>query len=415
MGRCHSTFGLKLTGLLLLLTIVSPVLLAFLAINIAQLEQLRGISRTDLYRLALSLAPFSGHIRWQTGAALARVGEAEAAATTLLPLLNERLNPRIAQTLLTALVDADRVTEALRVYQQLPSRTPIHPDTATRMLAAARSMHHDLGPNRTQWLFATAFRLDAESKESNSLVSQSGSESFWVTDLGRELLRALVGSTQRDSLPPDKGSGFVAVETIVAQTLGVSVNQLSLGPELVMNGDFARRDSQRGAPVGWSPSYMTNGKIWNVGLFVLSVRDEIAQVRGIYVESEASKEPARAGFWHLTPIHVEPDMPYVLSFLYRTNGMSPQPTLQASVWVTAEPFVLIQNDYPLPPTEGKWKRVVIIGWNQSGRGTTLQPLLRSFSVGVAEFAQISLRRIALSQVSRPVPTAVVIQDVDRQR
>jgi hypothetical protein len=413
MEKCRSMLGLKLTGLLLLLAIISPVLLAFLAINVAQLEQLRGVNRVDLYRLALSLAPFSRHIRWQTGAALARVGEAEAAATTLLPLLNEQLNSQIAQTLLTALVDADRLTEALQVYQQLPTRTTINPDTATRMLTAVRSMQHDLGSNRTQWLFATAFGLDFESKDSNSLVSQSGSESFWVTDLGFELFSALNGSTRRDFLPPAKRSESVAVETIVAQTLDVSVNELSLGPEQVVNGDFARWDSQRGAPVGWSPSYMTNGKIWNVGLFVLSVRDGIAQVRGVYIENEESKEPARAGFWHLTPIRVEPHTPYVLSFLYRTDDMPPQPTLQASVWVTAEPFVLIQNDYPLPSTEGKWKRVVIIGWNQSGRRTTIQLLLRSFSIGVAEFTQISLRKIVVPQFIHPAPTMVVIQNVDR--
>src|SRR5437868_4661779 len=66
--------------------LMAPDLYARLVFNRAQLARLHNEAQPALYERAVALAPGDDHVRWQAGAALADMGDADAAATVLLPL-----------------------------------------------------------------------------------------------------------------------------------------------------------------------------------------------------------------------------------------------------------------------------------------------------------------------------------------
>src|SRR5256885_9827058 len=91
------------------LILMAPDLYARLIFNQAQLARLHNQSPSALYERAVALAPADDHVRWQAGAGLANVGDADAAATILLPLAaRQPTNPTVAELLLASLIDASR-------------------------------------------------------------------------------------------------------------------------------------------------------------------------------------------------------------------------------------------------------------------------------------------------------------------
>jgi hypothetical protein len=83
----------------------------------------------------------------------------------------------------------------------------------------------------------------------------------------------------------------------------------------------------------------------------------------------------------------------VLSFYYRTKNLRRR---KAAVWVSGKPEVLFKHDRMLPPTDGGWRKFIIVGWTKKEGANKVKPLLRSWGVGEAEFDEMELREVILA-------------------
>lgn len=184
----------------------------------------------------------------------------------------------------------------------------------------------------------------------------------------------------------------------VAEMLQVQADQIKLSEEYVINGNFERNHILTNTPEYFGHSFMSDGTQWNRGYFVVGLDiDESThggftiRIDGITIESKPNYEPARAGIWYLTPITVKTNTPYLISLRYKTHGFNGQPG--AAIWLSYEPDVIWGNDMFLPPTDGEWVNVRIIGWNRLAHDSTIQPLLRSFTIGNVWFDDLSIRSL----------------------
>ncbi len=73
--------------------------------------------------------------------------------------------------------------------------------------------------------------------------------------------------------------------------------------------------------------------------------------------------------------------------------------------------VITGSDYSLPPTDGRWMQVVVVGWNLAHSDTFVRPLLRSFSEGTVWFDDLTIREIMTSAPLAPQPPIVRIGPV----
>jgi len=191
---------------------------------------------------------------------------------------------------------------------------------------------------------------------------------------------------------------------IVAELLGVPLEDVELGPNLVENGGF--EDWVDGRPEWWSWSAMFSREPFRPANFaggaegLLAIEgQQAARVDGFWIQRWEDKSLARAGFWQwdemvrgLRPITLTMNVPYVLSFYYRTTRV---PEGRATVWVSGEPDVFWAHDHGLPSTEEGWCHFVAVGWNRSDAEAAICPLVRSFAAGCAEFDNVQVRPIGL--------------------
>jgi len=190
---------------------------------------------------------------------------------------------------------------------------------------------------------------------------------------------------------------------IVAELLGVPVEDVELGPNLVENGGF--EEWTEGRPKWWTWSNMAKGDRRNKGVFaggaepLNAISGSAARVNGLWLQHDEDKEPGRCGYWqwdeqrhNRRPILLAVGMPYLLSFYYRTERLRDG---AARVWVSSEPEVFFAGNHGLPPTGGEWQRFVAIGWNRAGIEAAIRPLVRSFATGSVEFDNVKVRAIGL--------------------
>lgn len=195
---------------------------------------------------------------------------------------------------------------------------------------------------------------------------------------------------------------------LVAQLLGIPVERLILGPNLVENGGFEAW--AEGGPVGWSWSDMSNRPPWDPGLFLGGAEEldayagrRAARVDGLWVAREEGREAARAGYW-AAKVPLQPGGLYLLSFAYRADLA---PGAWVGVWVSDRPEVLFAGDRPLPDTGGAWRRAVLLGWNRAAEGT-IAVLLRLWGEGTVLFDEVAVREVqgadpaALGALSFPI-------------
>jgi len=191
---------------------------------------------------------------------------------------------------------------------------------------------------------------------------------------------------------------------IVAAMLGVPVESVKLGPNSVANGGF--EEWVRGRPWQWLWSAMFNSDPFNAAAFAKGADrllffegEQSARVDGFWVQQEVGRSLARAGFWQwdekrlaLRSIALTAGAPYIISFYYRTTRI---PDSKATVWISDDAAVLWAHDYGLPATGETWRHFVALGWNRSGTGATIYPLVRSFAPGYVEFDDVQVRPIWL--------------------
>jgi tetratricopeptide (TPR) repeat protein len=190
---------------------------------------------------------------------------------------------------------------------------------------------------------------------------------------------------------------------IVAEMLGVPVEDVELGPNLVENGGFEKWMTER--PKSWIWSVMFGAGPFSEAAFAGGSDGQLpfegqwaARVDGFWVQAADGKYPARAGFWqwdearrYMRSITLTVSIPYLLGFQYRTERV---PDGEATVWVSGNADVFLSGgDYGLPATDGEWRYFVAVGWNRSSVDAVIQPLVRSFMSGSVEFDNVQLRPV----------------------
>jgi tetratricopeptide (TPR) repeat protein len=191
---------------------------------------------------------------------------------------------------------------------------------------------------------------------------------------------------------------------IVADLLGVPVEDVLLGPNLMKNEGFEEWLNRRPRWWGWV-SWFSRGSL-NAAAFAGGADDLnsfdgrwSARVDGLWVQRQEDKRPARAGFWQWDetaraprPITLTVGIPYVLSFHYRTMRV---PDGGAKVWVSDSPDVFRARHYSLPATGGAWYHFAAIGANRSSVEAAIRPIVRSYASGCVEFDDVQMRPIWL--------------------
>jgi len=192
--------------------------------------------------------------------------------------------------------------------------------------------------------------------------------------------------------------GRTGDQRVVAELLGVPVERVELGPNLVENGGF--EEWQGAAPVRWRWLNMANREPWGPALF-FGGRDSLAvyeqgssaRVEGFWLQSKG-QEPARAGYgYRESQVNLEPGHVYMLAFLYQTQLSEGS----AGVWLSQDSGAIFAGESFLPATDRVWRGYVVLGRNTGSEIAPVWPLLRSWGEGMVWFDELRLREIRLPQ------------------
>jgi len=185
---------------------------------------------------------------------------------------------------------------------------------------------------------------------------------------------------------------------IVAELLGVPVEDVELGPNLVKNGGF--EEWVGGRPEQWGISNMATGDPWNRGAFrggqdglIVCEGESSVRINGLWLERRYDREPGRYGFALETPVVLFPGHWYVLSLDYKTEGL---PDNGATVWTTDKvPWSIFPHEIGLPSTGGEWNHFVLLRYMEV-EGISEIPvwlIVRIWQPGWAWFDNISLMKV----------------------
>jgi tetratricopeptide (TPR) repeat protein len=199
---------------------------------------------------------------------------------------------------------------------------------------------------------------------------------------------------------------------IAAGTLGVPLETVELGPNLVRNGGGEELDN--GGPREWIWADMATGNPWNKGVFTGGLDsldalwgDTATHIEGFWLQTKPELEPGRVGYWQwdeqerkLGEIEILPGQPYLISFYYHTEQISDN---SVALWVSHDEAVLFAGYHHLPPTDGKWLRFTRIAWNRTESPKKAQLLVSLFSPGGVWFDNVVVRPLMLKTGSAETP------------
>jgi len=378
----------------LVAAIQSRSLASSVLLDLAEVAALHGRTLRSTFVKAITLEPRNEQKRMQAGRALAEAGDFHTAIDILLPLVNASSPPAPGMGLLISLLFAGGyANEAFDIFDKLQPHPPVTPNVAAKLIQRYLAQDMSSWPNVRSELLSTVLGIDLTTVAALPLYNQLTRPDLWSTLLGKKLADAL---GWRAKQPPasaiaDRPPAPSLYE--IGMLLGVSTAGATLGTNLLTNGNLTKYDFVEDRYVGWAPSYMCTGDPWNLGVFVLGPDGQTSapvyrslRVDALQVNHLPSLQPARAGFAH-SPIPLNEDVPYVLSFAYRTEQTD---NSAAAIWVSDTARVFFAGDHSLSATHGTWKQVTIIAWNRSGAPASIAPLLRSFGVGSVWFKDISL-------------------------
>jgi len=185
---------------------------------------------------------------------------------------------------------------------------------------------------------------------------------------------------------------------IASELLGISPDEIVLGPNLIDNGDFERGDRQ---PEGWKWLTWIGGDrgkgAFHGGIDSLGAYEGVQALRisNLWLEQVQDLGPVRAGYWsQLRPgTSLEGQSLYVLSLYYRIAGSQKR----AKIYFPGGDEVLFGST-SLPPTDGQWKKLLLIGWVETpSRERDRQALLIYAFQGYqdAYVDQVALRQLTL--------------------
>jgi hypothetical protein len=191
---------------------------------------------------------------------------------------------------------------------------------------------------------------------------------------------------------------------IVAELLGVPVQNVELGPNLAGNEEirtqgsrvpFESSDQESGCGLlpGWSPHTWANREPFERALFACGVGDfalldqgTALEIEGLWIQSDERRESARHGLYS-DEILFESGSVYMFSFYYRTTGVR-QEEESSSVRVKD----VLPSEYHLSPTLGQWRHVVLVVRSSKDGAVQSRLLLRSWMSGDVQFGQVVVKK-----------------------
>ncbi|MBU6359404.1 MAG: hypothetical protein WCL57_00775 [Chloroflexota bacterium] len=406
-----------------------PILAAWW-VNLAQINTLHNTARPDLWNRATELMPT--HLRWQFQWLNQRVNATDK------PSISDEIITRFPFTTRNAFTDAlmfpdllaqQRYEAILNEYQA--RRSAIHSPTVCAVVALTQiKTANALFADHANDLLACALNINPNSPQFGLLSKANLSDpAFWLGDLGQRITKTLHWQAQslKNTYFADKTEKTSAlIQNHIANLLQQSADLIVFGPNLVKNGDFESSSCMSPnitpdcAIDKWRPSWMNSGLTWNAAAFVLgteitsshgnSSANNAMRIDGLSLERLPSREPARAGFHYAAPISLSQGVPYVMSFNYYITGLTMLGPA-AGLWMSGEPNVFYQHDLFLPATPNGWKRVILIGWNQTGKPAEIQPLLRLWTEGTVWFDDFAIRQITSDTLLPQRDTILDIRDV----
>ena len=192
---------------------------------------------------------------------------------------------------------------------------------------------------------------------------------------------------------------------VVAELVGVSVQSVELGPNLVGDQGILMQDtplplgssdqgSGYGLLPGWSPHTWANREPFERALFACGVDDfallkrgDALEIEGLWIQSDERRESARHGLYS-DEILFESDAVYMFSFDYRTTGVK-QGSESSSVRVKE----VLSSEFSLPRTFGQWRHVVLLVRNGQDSAVRSRLLLRSWMSGDVQFGQVMVKKV----------------------
>jgi hypothetical protein len=199
---------------------------------------------------------------------------------------------------------------------------------------------------------------------------------------------------------------------IVAELLGVPVEAVELGPNLVENGGF-ERVSKGDWPEAWEWHNPATSQPYNRAAFVGGV-DRLdpllgglaARVDGFWIETLPDRSRAWAGFRVLYEIPASPDDLYMVSFDYRTERSLGD---SAGIWVSPTE-IFFGWELFLPPTDGAWRHAVGLSRSASVQTASAPDILvRSWGVGHVWFDNVRFQSICvLGDKGMVLPAALFV-------
>ncbi len=398
----------------------------YILVNYAQLLRLVGSENSTLYEQALKASPNNLHLRIQTAEALVRTRRFDDATVTLLEHSKALADTSSEELLVELLISTGRYNLALQQIETSSPTFSLAPDTAAALWQGLRDQNVPLPLTARVSLLRWLLRLNPDAPAIKHLASallnaDNDDPKLARTIKWQQTCFTQIAKQHNQCIP--KQNAVLISTNLAARLLQIPEQALQLGTDIVYSGNFVLPEpcihcqplslSISNVP-DWQPSIMADGKTWQAGAFVVGLAPQdrtneccTLRVDGLKIEFlDANLEPARAGMVH-DPITVTHELPYLVSFVYRTQDVT-EPG--ASIWLSEKPEVFFAGDKFLPHTNGAWKRVTIIAWNRSGQDATIQPLLRSFSEGSVWFDDFSVRPILVDKPIEPREAIVSISN-----
>ncbi len=205
----------------------------------------------------------------------------------------------------------------------------------------------------------------------------------------------------KKSIP--KGPGY---QDSIRQLFGILLKKY----ELKAN-DFEKNlvkcpafDSNKKFEKNWYFSKMAGYEPFSDGSFTMGLdrtdTNNYLRIMGFFVHNRQGKSKARGGVWSRERKIIEKGF-YLFSFDYLTITDREKPSFFLAKG--------IHENY-LPPTSGKWKKVVFILNNAPGKYSLLKPLFRMWGTGTLLIDNIYLARITNPGFSIPFPKVLLIRD-----
>jgi len=205
--------------------------------------------------------------------------------------------------------------------------------------------------------------------------------------------------SKKDTLP--RGSGF---QEAIHQLMGFLLREYKLKV-----GDVEKNlvkcpafDSIKKCDKHWYFSKMAGYKPFSDGSFTMGLdridTNNVLRMMGFFVHNQAGKSKARGGAWSRERISIKKGF-YLFSFDYLTK--TGKEAFSFFLWKG------IPESY-LPPSQGKWKKVIYILNNASDMYHVLSPLLRMWGTGTLLIDNVYLARITNTEFSIPTPSALTI-------